>query len=134
VDCLVEGDIAMRKKITIEKAERQDNKLVLFPAPHSFSLEEAKAKNYMLVDSDELAFIYIIEADNEFIYTSIPKSLWRELNEALKANIPVFLKDEKILLELSGMADELAYLIDNIEGNANYGEEMEKAVKETFHV
>jgi hypothetical protein len=124
----------MRKKITIEKTERQHNKLLLFPAPHSFSLEDAKAKNYMLVDSDELAFVYIIEVDNEFIYISIPNSLWPELNEALKAHLPVFLQDETVLLELSGMVDELAYLIENIDGNANYGEEMEKAVKEVFLV
>jgi hypothetical protein len=122
----------MRKKITIERAERQDNKLLLFPAPHSFLLEGAKAKNYMLVDSDELAFVYIIEVDNEFIYISLPKSLWTKLNEALKAHLPVFLQDESVLLELEGMAEELAYLIENIDGNANYGEEMEKSVKEVF--
>jgi hypothetical protein len=125
-------EIVMRKKMFIEKAERENNKLLLIPALHSFSLENAQAKNYMLVDSDELAFIYIIEVNNEFIYVSIPKSLWTELNEAMKERTPVFIKDEATLIELSGIADELTYLIENIEGNANYGEEMEKAVKEIF--
>lgn len=122
----------MRKKIFIEEVKKGDNKLLLIPKAHSFQLEKAKAKNYMLADSDELAFIYILEIEEEFIYVSIPSSLWEELKEAIDQNVPMFLFDGPVMLELSGMIEELSYLIENIDGNANYGEEMEKAVRQAF--
>jgi len=122
----------MRKKIFIEEVKKGDNKLLLIPKAHSFQLEKAKAKNYMLADSDELAFIYILEIEEEFIYVSIPSSLWGELKEAIDQNVPMFLFDGPVMLELSGMIEELSYLIENIDGNANYGEEMEKAVRQAF--
>jgi len=122
----------MRKKIFIEEVKKGDNKLLLIPKAHSFQLEKAKAKNYMLADSDELAFIYILEIEEEFIYVSIPSSLWEELKEAIDQNVPMFLFDGPVMLELTGMIEELSYLIENIDGNANYGEEMEKAVRQAF--
>jgi hypothetical protein len=37
-----------------------------------------------------------------------------------------------LTIELTDIHDELSYLLENIKGNANYGEEMEKKVVETF--
>ncbi|WP_027408910.1 hypothetical protein [Anoxybacteroides tepidamans] len=122
----------MRKKITIHQAEKRDDQMWLIGEEPSFPLDEAKPKNYMLADSDCLSFIYILETEDEFVYVTIPQGLWKEIKEVLHHPLRVFLQCGPIQLELLGFQEELAYLVENIEGNANYGEEMEKAVKETF--
>lgn len=121
----------MRKTITISRTEKRGNQLWLVSESPLFSLEEAVPKRYMLVNSDEQAFVYILEQGDEFIYVSIPKRCWQGIKEVLAKSLTVWLQAGNEL-ELIGFSEELAYLIENIEGNANYGEEMEKAVKETF--
>ncbi|GGJ76778.1 hypothetical protein GGR02_002972 [Anoxybacillus voinovskiensis] len=122
----------MRKTIRITRAEKRGNELWLVSDTPSFSIEGAVPKCYMLVNSDEQAFVYIIEKDDEFVYVSIPQPCWKEIKEVLTEPLTVWLQDGTNQLELIGFSEELAYLIENIAGNANYGEEMEKAVKETF--
>ncbi|MCZ0756149.1 hypothetical protein [Anoxybacillus sp. J5B_2022] len=122
----------MRKTITITDVKKRDEQLWLLSEAPSFSLEGAIPKRYMLVDSVERSFVYIVEQADEFVYVSIPQPCWREIKEVLTQPLTVFLQAGTVELELAGFQEELAYLIGNIEGNANYGEEMEKAVKDTF--
>lgn len=122
----------MRKTIRIARAEKRGRELWLVNNNPSFSIEGAVPKGYMLVNSDEQAFVYIIEKDDEFVYVSIPQPCWKEIKEVLTEPLTVWLQAGTYELELIGFSEELTYLIENIEGNANYGEEMEKAVKETF--
>lgn len=122
----------MRKTIQITRAETRGDQLWLIGNMPSFSIEGAVPKCYMLVNSDEQAFVYILEKDDEFVYVSIPQSCWNEIKEVLTEQLTVWLQAGMNELELIGFSEELAYLIENIAGNANYGEEMEKAVKETF--
>lgn len=122
----------MRKTIRIARAEKRGSELWLVNDNPSFSIEGAVPKGYMLVNSDERAFVYIIEKDDEFVYVSIPQPCWKEIKEVLTEPLTVWLQAGTYELELIGFSEELTYLIENIEGNANYGEEMEKAVKETF--
>ena len=86
----------------------------------------------MLVDSDNIAFIYILETEEDFIYVAIPYELWPDMKRVLTEDIPIFLQSGTVELELTNFKEELAYLIENIDGNANYGEQMEQAVKEIF--
>lgn len=86
----------------------------------------------MLVDSDQLSFIYIMETENELIYIGIPKEYWSDLKSALQKGNSVILRTGESELELSAIHEELAYLIENIKGNANYGKEMVEAVEEVF--
>ncbi|MEH7508774.1 hypothetical protein [Priestia megaterium] len=44
----------------------------------------------------------------------------------------VFLEINKEVIELSAVKEELSYLISNIEGNVNYGDEMVARVEEVF--
>ncbi|KXG10187.1 hypothetical protein AT864_01748 [Anoxybacillus sp. P3H1B] len=122
----------MRKKIMIQQVEKRNEQLWLLAEEPPFSLENAAPKRYMLVDSDLLSFVYIIEAGDEFIYIAIPQPVWPEVKQALHQPLSVFLQCGAAKMELPGFQEELAYLVDNIEGNANYGEEMEKAVKDVF--
>ena len=86
----------------------------------------------MLVDSDALAFVYILETDDRFLYVIIPKQWWPELKAAFAEGEPIWLESEGMALELEQFGEELAYLLENIRDNANYGETFEQAVQEVF--
>jgi hypothetical protein len=122
----------MHKKLVVEKVERKDRQLYLINDHPPFSLEEARPKDHMLVDSDHLSFIYILETDEDFIYVAIPYEFWSDVKQALAEEAAVVLKSGELELELTSFKEELTYLIENIDGNANYGEQMEQAVKEIF--
>jgi hypothetical protein len=122
----------MRKKLVVEKVERKDRQLYFINDHSPFSLEEARPKDHMLVDSDHLSFIYILETDEDFIYVAIPYEFWSDVKQALAEEAVVVLKSGELELELTSFKEELTYLIENIDGNANYGEQMEQAVKEIF--
>ncbi len=93
-----------------------------------------KAGSRMLVDSDGLAFIYILENDTAFYYVTFEQSTWPYLKKLLVTNKSLILDlgNEKSI-ELTSMFEELTFLTENIDGNSNYGEVMEKAVKEVFN-
>ncbi|MFS0883012.1 hypothetical protein [Metabacillus niabensis] len=120
----------MNKRIDVKEAVLEANRLILH-TEDSLS-ESMNAKGQMLVDSDQLAFIYLLETDEDFIYAGLPHTIWSKLKEALDKSLPVLLKINDSEVELVQIIDELQYLIDNIKGNANYGEEMETKVTEVF--
>ena len=122
----------MQKKIEITHTSWNEHQLLLHADATSFSLKEVEASNQMLVDSDHLAFIYKLETATEFIYVSIGENHWTDLKKALDEKKAIVLVVENIALLLTNVEEELTYLIDNIKDNANYGEEMEKKVKEVF--
>ncbi|MDG4656637.1 hypothetical protein P6P90_08430 [Ectobacillus antri] len=120
----------MRKKIMIESAERTERALIFYAKPVDIQVDDLRAKQHMLVDSDELAFLYILEGE-DYVYVSIPHTVWsscKELNEHVKVVALI----NNVEIELEGLQEELAYLIANIEGNANYGEELVNKVEQIF--
>lgn len=121
----------MQQRIEIQSAALGEEGLLLFPEG-KISFEGLRAKQQMLVDSDHLAFIYILETDEQFIYVSLPDSIWPELKNFLSGNQAAYLKAGEESIELDGMKEELNYLISNIEGNANYGEELVSKVEGIF--
>ncbi len=103
------------------------------------TVEESFAKTLkdggrMLVDSDDLAFVYIIEDDSTLYYVCFSQPTWVTLNEIVSKEETLSLQlHENIHIQLESIVTELAFLTENIEGNSNYGEEMERAVEEVFH-
>ncbi|MCL7749140.1 hypothetical protein [Halalkalibacter alkaliphilus] len=96
--------------------------------------ETLQAGGRMLVDSDGLAFIYILEDESAFYYVNFSQETWPQLREVLSQSATLALRlNKEIEIELSSIVEELSFLTDNIEGNSNYGEEMEKAVQEIFN-
>jgi hypothetical protein len=128
----MEGDFFMNKRIEITKAMIDNNSLILHPESNSIETQGLQAKGQMLVDSDQLAFIYILETADEFVYAGLPHTIWTELREAKDKGLKVILKIKEQNLELVDLFEELDYLLENIKGNANYGEEMEEKVVELF--
>lgn len=122
----------MNKRIELTKATIENNRLILQPASLSIEVEELKAKGQMIVDSDQLAFIYILESADAFVYAGLPHTIWAKLKEAKDKSLDVILQINEKEIELADIFPELNYLLENIRGNANYGDEMEKQVVELF--
>jgi hypothetical protein len=122
----------MNKRIELTEAVIDNNQLVLKPVSLPAGLENLVAKGQMLVDSDQLAFIYILETADEFVYAGLPHTIWTNLKEAKDKQLDVIAKINEQEIRLVDFFDELEYLLENIKGNANYGEDMEKKVVELF--
>ncbi|MFC0469533.1 hypothetical protein ACFFHM_03000 [Halalkalibacter kiskunsagensis] len=123
------------KKLTVNKIII-DNGCYKAYVQENVELEKAQslqAGNRMLVDSDGLAFVYILEDDSAFYYVSFPQETWSNLKDSYEQTASLMLiLAEDIEIELTSIKEELSFLIENIEGNSNYGEEMERAVQEIF--
>jgi hypothetical protein len=122
----------MKKRLEIKQIKQLNDSLILCIDEGENLLENAVAKRHMLVDSDQLAFIYLLEQENDYIYVSLPSMIWPAIKEAMDQEKRIVLMSESHEIELAGMKEELEYLIHNIEGNANYGEEMVTKVEEVF--
>ncbi|MBO9128637.1 hypothetical protein [Bacillus sp. 165] len=122
----------MQKKIYVKSVHKQDQALILCADQPEFSLQQLRARNHVLVDSDELSFLYILENDDEFVYVSIPHIVWSKVKEAVEADTKILVQADEWQLELENLKEELDYLIHNIEGNSNYGEELVRKVEEIF--
>jgi hypothetical protein len=122
----------MNKRIELTEATIENNRLILQPASLSIEVEALKANGQMLVDSDQLSFIYILESADEFVYAGLPHTIWTKLKEAKDKDLPVILQINENEIELTDIFPELNYLLENIKGNANYGDEMENKVVEVF--
>lgn len=122
----------MRKKIMINGfASMSDNECLLQVGPE-INLDGIIATGQMLVDSDECAFVYLLEKEQDYTYVIIQEPVWTDLKRVLAGNLCVFLGNEEERIELVNFLDELAYLIENIKGNSNYGEIMVAKVEEIF--
>lgn len=123
----------MSKKINVRQmVESTDEKLVFEAENSSYDATALVPTGQMLVDSDSVAFIYKLENETEFVYLSLPYSTWADLKATMEKERSVFVLVNNIEIRLEGIKEELEYLVSNIEGNANYGEEMVSKVEEIF--
>ncbi|MCO4851291.1 MULTISPECIES: hypothetical protein [Bacillus] len=121
----------MQNRIEILNATLSDDQLRLVCETEGNEAER-KPSGQMLVDSDNFAFVYILELADSFEYAIIKEHVWPELKQAHAQRIPVVLEAGDKSIELAGLHEELEYLLENIKDNVNYGEEMEDKVKSVF--
>ena len=95
-------------------------------------LSQLQSTGQVLADSDNEAFLYLIDENDVYNYVSFGKSVWSQLAHMIVSEQNAFLKVEDGELELTDFADELKTLLYNIEGNSNYGETFVQAVEEAF--
>lgn len=122
----------MREKIYVEKAIKNEKNEVILVVNNDYSIKELSATGQVLVDSNELAFVYIVEKDDSFMYIELTLNTWPILKEGLENNCEYKLSNGEETIVLPNLQEELLYLIDNIKGNSNYGEEMVTKVEECF--
>lgn len=118
----------VRKVYTIQKFEQLHNELY-------FSLHESEQDiqiqptGQVIVDSDNMAFIYIVEDEGVYSYLSFPTALWPALVQIVEKKRDPFLTPD---LTLVNFAEELEYLLWNIQDNENYGQPFVEAVESAF--
>lgn len=93
------------------------------------SIEGLEEVGQMLVDSDNYGFAYILDDGQSYSYLIFVEETWSMLHENKGKKLIV--NDE---LELKHFQEELDYILDNIEGNNNYGKEFVSAVEKTFEL
>lgn len=121
----------MRKKIHFHKVNQTAMSLELL-TEEKISFRSLEAAGQMIVDSDETAFIYLASNEKEYVYFYIHEQVWPALKAALASGTKIEAISHDERLELIDFHEELHYLIENIQGNGNYGEEMVKKVEATF--
>jgi hypothetical protein len=121
----------MNKRITIENIKWSEGNLHLVAANEEQELEvgSLKAAARVLADSDRLAFIYILESSDEYVYVSISNQFWPELKKVMTDHLSVSLLINEHQINLEGIEEELQELITNIKGNSNYGDKMVNEVE-----
>lgn len=120
----------MRKTYLVEKSTKQDSHIC-------FELEtqdkiQWQPAGQMITDSDDMAFVYLMDEEYGYSYVKFPQSIWPLLVETLQSKENPMLKWGTEQIELVNFQDELQSLIYNIEGNYNYGEIFTTAVEKTF--
>jgi Family of unknown function (UPF0738) len=121
----------MRKKIAFQKATIENETLILH-TDQSELLKNTEAAGQVIVDSDQFAFVYLAENPDEYVYLYLEENIWNDLKVALKEKMTIAAKADGVTLVLEGLQEELEYLVSNIEGNGNYGEEMVQKVESVF--
>ena len=122
----------MKQKIHIHTAEMSNQELLLYTNDKR-NLNELLSTGQMLVDSDQLSFVYIAELDGEYNYITIPEGVWHIVRDGLKSGLEVYVANQESRLRLESFIEEMNYLVENIKGNSNYGEEMVGKVESIFN-
>jgi Family of unknown function (UPF0738) len=128
---LRKDEIAMRKIIEFNESKFEDGVLHLHTEQDDL-IKGIKPAGQIIADSERFAFVYLAENEEEFVYLYLDESLWGQLKKALEEKSRVIVKSKEESFELEGFHEELDYLISNIEGNGNYGDEMVKKVETAF--
>ena len=122
----------MSNKLVINTVSVNNQSELQMEVDQQISLSNYKASGQMLVDSDGLSFVYLLEKEEGYTYIVLPNLVWGELKTALTEQLPVYLSNQSERLLLNQFHEELSYLIENIKGNSNYGEKMVNEVEAIF--
>lgn len=93
---------------------------------------DVTAGGQLITDSDNMAFVYLMDSQDGYTYVQFPKVVWPLLAVSLTSNQEPKIAWGKSDIQLTNFREELEMLIYNIEGNHNYGAEFTEAVEEAF--
>lgn len=124
----------MPLRLNVQSTAWENNTLVLnVPLKESKGIMEWNDSERMLVDSDGLSFIYVLENTEGFIYIAIDNNHWEDVRKAINNSSDVWIQnDSGEKMKLKSFNKEMEYLTENIKGNANYGQKMEDEVMKIF--
>lgn len=121
----------MRNVYTIDQYEVLHNDF-FFIVKESDEHIQIQPAAQVIADSDNEAFIYIVEEDGVFSYLRFSRSIWPQLVEVLKRKKDPSLRVGAQQIVLTNFFEELSMLLFNIEGNSNYGDVFVQAVEQSF--
>lgn len=125
------GSSPLRNVYQIESYVYIHNHLT-FSVDEKASTIQITPAGQVIVDSDNHAFIYIVEEDGVFSYLSFDEKMWPALLEMIQRGEDPYVSLGEKAIELHHFYEELEALIYNIEGNGNYGESFVEAVETVF--
>lgn len=125
----------MEHVLTVTNTSRKESALHLHPIENWPLSEWQRLKDGMrlLVDSEALTFVYVLDSDDAFVQLRLPRQVWPVLKEAYEKEWDVYASLYEPIL-LAHFHEEMEYVLTNIPGNGNYGKEMVEAVEEIFQV
>ena len=121
----------MRKVYTIENFECEKDQYTFILNEMASDIQFQPAKQ-MIADSEDFAFIYLVDAGAEYHYLRFPQVIWPQLLHIAKGKKEPNLKCGSQLIVLEDFINELQMLLFNIEGNNNYGLAFTKQVEQVF--
>lgn len=86
----------------------------------------------MITDSTEKSFVYLIDGESQFNQIHFTQDTWSHLQKVLEIQQDPYIEMGTRTIQLRGFVEELLMLIENIEGNDNYGTQFVEAVENTF--
>lgn len=95
-------------------------------------LSQLQPTGQVLADSDNGAFLYVIDENDAYSYLRFNQSIWPQLVHMILSDQKASLTVDDGSVELTDFTNELKSLLFNIEGNGNYGETFVQAVEEAF--
>ncbi|MFJ7950869.1 hypothetical protein ACIQZG_04985 [Lysinibacillus sp. NPDC096418] len=121
----------MRKIYTIDSFSFENQQLHFSLNDNELNLQ-LKPAAQLIADSDDFAFIYLLDAGDDYHYLRFQPTIWTELVNILQTKRNPMLQVGTEVLELTNFYEELEMLVYNIEGNYNYGAEFVQAVEAHF--
>lgn len=118
----------MSTKLYIQRQERQENNWQFWVE----GVGVYTASENVLTDSEEIAFVYLVDDGEAFCPIYFTQEYWSTLLEVIQSNQDPFVAINDQVIQLTGLVEQLNMLIANIEGNANYGEPFVRAVESSF--
>lgn len=121
----------MRKLVEVQNGIISDEGIqFIVEAQEPFEALEASGR--MIADSDGHAFVYLLDTGTDYIYMQFKEPLWPAMLAALqRKEVPLLQWGEQIM-PLAAYHEELWMLLENIEGNDNYGGAFSSAVEKAF--
>ena len=121
----------MRKNYTIDSFSFKNDQLYFSLNDNELNIQFKPAAQ-MIADSDDFAFVYLLDAGKEYQYLRFPPTMWAELKHILQTKQNPMLHVGTEVLELTNFYEELEMLVYNIEANYNYGSDFVQAVEDHF--
>lgn len=127
----MKGSRTLRKNYIVTTTEETENHFS-FIVNENIAIENWQPASQLIADSDNFALVYLIDDGESYSYLRFEPTVWQELATLMQSEKPAIAKFGEQELVLTGMQEELAMLIFNIEGNNNYGAAFVEAVEEAF--
>lgn len=121
----------MRKNYTIDSFSFKNEQLYFSLNDNELNIQFKPAAQ-IIADTDDFAFIYLLDAGDEYHDLRFPLPMWTELKHILQTKQNPMLQVGTEVLELTNFYEELEMLVYNIEANYNYGSEFVQAVEDHF--
>jgi len=121
----------LRKTYSVDSGSQNGSEIRFLLQEEPLNLN-VTAGGQLITDSDNMAFVYLMDSQDGYTYVQFPKIVWPLLAISLSSNQEPKIAWGESDIQLTNFREELEMLIFNIEGNHNYGAEFTEAVEEAF--